>query len=75
MGRCDRPWEGVTPTTINNCWMELLGAAFPAITDATDDDNDDTDFLGFSVNEVRLVERKLRSQLDVDQILNSFLDE
>ena len=70
-----RAWEGVTPTTISNCWMEGLGAAFPAITDGTDDDNDDTDFLGFSANEVRLAEWKLRCQLEVDQTLDSFLDE
>ena len=65
-----RAWEGVTPTTITNCWMEGLGAAFPAVTDATDDDNDDTNFLGFSVDEIRLAEGKLRSQLDVDETLD-----
>ena len=70
-----RAWEGVTPTTITNCWMEGLGAAFPAITDATGNDNDDTDFLGFSVDEIRLAEGKLRSQLDVDETLDRFLDE
>ena len=70
-----RVWEGVTPMTITNCWMEGLGAAFHAITDATGDDNDDTDFLGFSVNEIRLAEGKLRSQLDVDETLDRFLDE
>ena len=70
-----RVWEGVTPMTINNCWKEWLSSAFPAITDGIDNDNDDTDFFGFSANEVRLAERKLRSQLDVDQTLDSFLDE
>ena len=70
-----RAWEGVTPMTINNCWKEWLSSAFPAITDGTDNANDDTDFFGFSANEVRLAERKLRSQLDVDQTLDSFLDE
>ena len=68
-----RAWEGVTLMTINNCWKEGLGAA---ITDAvaTDDDND-TDFLVFSINEFHVTERKLSSQLNVDQTLDSFIDD
>ena len=50
-----RAWEGVTLMTINTWWVEGLSAAFPATSDvvANDDDNVDTDLLGFSVNACR----------------------
>ena len=73
-----RARESVTSTNIENCWMEGLDPVFPdASSDLSGDDvtSAESDFLGFSEDNLETAEHRLREQLDMDQSLENFITE
>ncbi len=67
-----RAWDKVTPTTVENCWVEGLAAAFPTVANQPDDDDDA--FEGFKECGIREARAKLDEYLENDQTLASFVD-
>ena len=66
-----RAWDKVAPTTVENCWVEGLAAAFPRVANQPDDDDA---FEGFKECDIREARAKLDEHLENDQTLASFVD-
>ena len=72
-----RAWDKVTPTTVENCWMEGLAAAFPTSANqpaVAEVEETDTLFDGFTECDIRVAKEKLKDHLDTNQTLASFVD-
>ena len=67
-----KAWGQVTPTTISNCWDHALKGVFTA---DVEEDVEDDEFHGFTDEEVRKAEDKLRTMMDTDQNIESYINE